>query len=164
MSDVIESLKADHRKVEGIFEQLESGSGDRGALIEQLIQEVKVHALAEEQVVYPAIRDAVGDSPVDEAEQEHQQVQELLDRLEPLAPDDAEVDTILQELKQNIQHHVEEEEGEVFPKFAREASADTLDELAGRIEQVKSSVGAFAEDLSEADLEADKDQRGVREG
>jgi hemerythrin-like domain-containing protein len=128
--DAITLLTTDHAKVKKLFEEFESlkeGDGsdtDKSALVTQICNELKVHAEIEEEIFYPAVRKAIEDGDlVDEALVEHASAKELIAQLEEMSPDDELYDAKVTVLAEQIEHHVEEEEGEMFPK-AKKAKVD----------------------------------------
>jgi hemerythrin-like domain-containing protein len=118
--DAIQLLTDDHADVEQMFVQIESApDGEtRDRLVQGVVRELSVHAAIEEQILYPAMRRTLpdGDALVDEAIEEHQQVKETLAAIER-ADGPAELDPLLVQLIGNVRHHVEEEEGELFPRL-----------------------------------------------
>lgn len=142
--DAIALLINDHRRVDAIFTQLENslpGGDGRGEAIGQVIRELSVHAVIEEQVLYPAIREEVsgGGDLADHAIDEHQEVKEALTRLEQLDPDDAETGTVLRQLITDVRHHVDEEEGPggLFEKLRGTVPADRLVEMGEQLEAAR---------------------------
>ena len=136
--DPIALLKADHRKVEELFKKLEDTTEravkTRTELFEKLNQELTVHALAEEAVLYPADKEIKETRELGfEAVEEHHVVKILLAELAALSPDTEEWTAKLSVLKENVQHHVKEEEGELFPKTKKALSSEELDELGNRL-------------------------------
>ena len=128
--DAITLLTTDHAKVKKLFKEFESlkeGDGsdaDKSALVTQICNELKVHAEIEEEIFYPAVRKAIEDGDLmDEALVEHAGAKELIAQLEDMSPDDELYDAKVTVLGEQIQHHVKEEEGEMFPK-ARKAKVD----------------------------------------
>jgi iron-sulfur cluster repair protein YtfE (RIC family) len=139
--DVIKLLENDHREVEDLFSKVESTSGAaRQQVVTKLASELTLHAEVEEQIVYPAMREAGLNDIVDEAEQEHSKVKELVAQLETMDGSTAEVDPIIAELKEDVQHHVEEEESEGFPKFRDAVDQAQLQDLATRVQEAKQSA------------------------
>src|SRR5438309_3907031 len=115
-------LKKDHRIVSGLLMTLEMTPKINGmvrrTLFNQIRQSLMIHAQVEEEIFYPAVRNLVlgGEgSKVDEAYREHQTVKDLLNQMVTMDAISDEFDGKLAELKQNIQHHVAEEEGDMFP-------------------------------------------------
>jgi iron-sulfur cluster repair protein YtfE (RIC family) len=138
MPDVIKLLETDHREVEDLFAKAESTDGAaKQQVVTKIASELTVHADVEEQIVYPAMREAGLDDIVEEAEQEHSKVKQLVAQLEAMDATTDEVDSVLAELKANVQHHVEEEESEGFPKFRDAVDQATLQDLATRVQEAK---------------------------
>jgi iron-sulfur cluster repair protein YtfE (RIC family) len=140
--NVFELLKTDHKKVSGIFEKLddttERGAKSREELFTQLKQELDIHAHIEETIFYPTIkREAETRAITLEGYEEHAVIKTLLSEL-AVEPKDAEQWTAkLKVLKENVEHHVEEEEGEMF-KSAREVlSTEQINEIGARMEAEK---------------------------
>jgi uncharacterized membrane protein/general stress protein YciG/hemerythrin-like domain-containing protein len=136
------TLRADHRKVEDLFHQydlIKSQARQRGALVRQLCRELDLHAEIEEELFYPAVRAAFaeeGQELVAEALREHGKIKELAAQLWGMSPDDTACDPIVQQLKDCVQHHVQEEEQTILPK-AEERLRDQLDALGARMRQRK---------------------------
>ena len=122
-ADVFTLLKDDHRKVEQLFEQFEQ-TGDHGVAM-QICEELTLHATVEEELVYGLYRSNVDTDGGDEARQEHQQQKDMIARIEALGPDDDGLQEAVQELKTAVEHHVQEEENEMFPRMA-EAIPETV--------------------------------------
>jgi iron-sulfur cluster repair protein YtfE (RIC family) len=138
MPDVIKLLEADHREVEDLFTKAESTSGAaKQQVVTRIASELTLHAEVEEQIVYPAMREAGLDDIVDEAEGEHSKVKQLVAQLETMDATTDDVESVLSELKADVQHHVEEEESEGFPKFREAVDQATLQGLAAEVEQAK---------------------------
>jgi iron-sulfur cluster repair protein YtfE (RIC family) len=134
MPDVIKLLEQDHREVEDLFAKAEANSGAaKQQVVTKIASELTLHAEVEEAIVYPAMREAGLGDLVSEAEQEHQKVKELVAQLESMDGQTAEVDPTLQELKRNVEHHVQEEESEAFPKFREAVTQDVLQQLADEV-------------------------------
>lgn len=140
-NDVIQLLTQDHREVEQMIEEIEgtTDTATRERLSMTLIQEIMRHAVAEEEVFYPAVRSALerGDELIDEGIKEHQQVEQLLTRLETLDPEDDAFDQTIAEIRGAIEHHVQEEEGEIFPQFEQRVDQKERVALAGQLEEAK---------------------------
>jgi hemerythrin superfamily protein len=128
--DAIAMLMADHKKVKKLFSDFdklkEAGSGDdKSAIVGQICNELKIHTEIEETIFYPAVRKAIDDSDLmDEALVEHAGAKDLIAQLEDANPDDDLYDAKVTVLGEQIDHHVKEEEGEMFPK-AKKANVDT---------------------------------------
>src|ERR1700744_3679681 len=128
--DAIALLKADHRKVEALFERYESARGRKAEIAHQICLELIVHTLIEEEIFYPACRKAgVESDMMDEANVEHDGAKILIAELENGSPQDEYYNAKVKVLSEEIKHHVKEEEqpGGIFAK-ARKADLD-LDKL-----------------------------------
>src|SRR5688572_9116825 len=112
-----ELLKKDHEKVSDLFERIESASGEaKLAAFKKLKAELDVHALIEETILYPALKKAAETRDITlEAYEEHKVVKDLLAELAAAKPSD-KWDAKLTVLKENVEHHVDEEEGDLFNK------------------------------------------------
>ncbi|UVT17419.1 MAG: hemerythrin domain-containing protein [Nitrospira sp.] len=122
---VIEMLKEDHEKVKRLFEEFESAERKEQAdIAATAIMELEVHADLEEKLIYPAIREAIDDDEqMNEAIEEHHLVHVLIKELKKLKPKDEAFQAKFKVLGELVKHHVEEEEGEMFPK-AQETELD----------------------------------------
>lgn len=129
--DAIEMLERDHREVEELFAQLSTTSGpERQQTLNKLAKKLDIHAEVEEAIVYPAMKKAGLDSQVSEATDEHQKAKDLLLQIEGVEPTSPEIDGLVAQLEAEVSHHVEEEEGQVFPKFRDAVGQDYLVTLA----------------------------------
>ena len=135
-------LKADHKKVAGILEKLDStterGVKTREELFAQLKTELDVHARIEETIFYPAIEEAKETRDITlEAFEEHRLVKQLLGELDEMSKDQEEWTAKFTVLKENVEHHVEDEEGEMFPKARKVLSEEQAETLGARLEEAK---------------------------
>jgi hemerythrin-like domain-containing protein len=127
--DVIDLLEADHKRVKKMFKDFEklAKQGDVAGKVEiamQICDELKVHTRIEEEILYPALYDALDESDlVDEAVVEHATAKDLIDQIESMVGSDHLYDAKVKVLGEYINHHIEEEETEIFPK-ARKAKMD----------------------------------------
>jgi iron-sulfur cluster repair protein YtfE (RIC family) len=140
--DAFELLKKDHEKVSGIFEKLEPtterGVKTREDLFAQLKQELEIHSQIEEQILYPVLKQAEETHDITlEAFEEHNVVKTLLAELDELSKDDETWEAKLTVLKENVEHHVEEEEGEMFKKARNVLSSEQIEEIGTRLEAAK---------------------------
>ena len=141
MKDACELLDADHIAVKHLFVEYARQAmaapreaGDRQALAERICRELTVHAQIEEEIFYPALREAIAEPRLlDEAEAEHQQAKALIARIQELRAPDPALDELVAELARAIEHHVKEERDQLFPK-ARASGLD-LQALATRLQQ-----------------------------
>ena len=129
-NDAVAMLTADHEKVHALFEEFseikdDGGRQDKAAIVEQICNELTIHATLEEEVFYPAVRKAIDDADLmDEALVEHASAKELIAQLESMDPKDDLYDAKVTVLREQIDHHVEEEEGNMFIKV-KKAKVDT---------------------------------------
>ena len=141
--DAITLLRTDHRNVQEMFDQFEkTRSGDRKkALAEKICMELTVHAQIEEEIFYPAAREAVrsGEELLDEAEVEHGSIKELVSAIENASPDDDELfEARVKVLGEYVKHHVKEEENHLFPKI-RKSDMD-LEEVGAQLSARKKEL------------------------
>lgn len=138
--DALEVLRRDHQKVKGLFQQAEGATDadQRKQIFDQIDTELEIHAHIEETVFYPAVEkhEELKDM-VEEALDEHAEVKMLLEEMEDLSDDGAEFDSKLKELMDNVEHHVQEEEGEMFPKVLQVMDKSMLEELGEELESAK---------------------------
>jgi hypothetical protein len=129
-TDAIALLKADHRKVEGLFEQYEGAksSGPKAKLAKQICTELKIHTAIEEEIFYPAFRGKIEDDTLDEAYVEHDGAKVLINDIEAGSPEDDFFDAKVTVLSEEIKHHVKEEEARGEGMFAqcRETDVDLV--------------------------------------
>lgn len=155
--DAIELLKGDHREVKKLFDGYKKLVQDKapGALkeetAEQICKALGAHAQYEEELFYPAARAAIeAQDLLDEAEVEHASAKELIAQIRGMQPDDALYDAKVTVLGEYIDHHVKEEEGEMFPKV-RSAKVDLVT-LGRRLQERKAQLLAEYERVTtEAD-------------
>jgi hemerythrin superfamily protein len=145
--DAIALLKADHRKVEDLFEKFEKAKDSRTklALAKEVCTELTVHAMIEEEIFYPACKDAVDEDLNAEAYVEHDGAKVLIAELEGSDPSNEFYDAKMKVLSEQIKHHVKEEEkpGEGFFAQAREAGIDMDalgDQLRARKEELLAQI------------------------
>lgn len=118
--DAIAMLKQDHRTVDALFTEFSSADEEElSSLAERACQLLTVHAQIEEEILYPAAKEAIEDDEqrqlVNEAHVEHASVKELIAKIEDMAPDDEDFRAAVKVLGEYVKHHVKEEEGELFP-------------------------------------------------
>jgi iron-sulfur cluster repair protein YtfE (RIC family) len=142
--DAIALLKEDHEKVAELFdefEEVEESEGDKDEkvrLFEQIKEELETHTRIEETIFYPACEkfEELKDM-VKESLQEHKKVKMLLSELSSMNDNSEVFGTKVKELQDNVEHHVEEEEDDLFPKVLDEMSQDQIDLLGARMEAAK---------------------------
>ncbi len=117
--DAIKLLKDEHKEVKAYFKQYESLENDaeKQMLADKICLALTVHARIEEEIYYPAAREAIDDDDLlDEAEVEHASAKQLIAEIEAMSPGDRLYDAKVTVLGEYIDHHVEEEESEMFPE------------------------------------------------
>ncbi len=140
--DAITLLKADHETVAGIFAKLEEtterAEKTREELFTKLKQELDIHAHIEETIFYPVLKksDETRDITM-EGIQEHHVVKVLLRELDAMGVGSETWTAKLKVLKENVEHHVEEEEEEMFVKARDVLSKEQLEELGAQMDQEK---------------------------
>ncbi|MEY2477645.1 MAG: hypothetical protein QOG87_2960 [Actinomycetota bacterium] len=138
--DAVAILVRDHKEVDQLFEQFDRERETfEGGLLRRIIEALSVHAAVEEQVVYPAMRKALpdGDARVQQAIADHQKVKEALAELEKMAPLDQGVLPAVERLARDVRAHVEEEEGDLFPRLAEALDEPTLQDMGRAIEKAR---------------------------
>lgn len=138
--DACDLLDADHVAVKHLFVEYarlavaDPAAGERQAIARRICSELTVHAQIEEEIFYPAVRQATGASDLlDHAKDEHQQAKDLVAQIEGLAQAGEEMDQLVARLAQVIEHHVKEEREKIFSK-ARSAPGLDLQALAGQLQ------------------------------
>lgn len=146
-AQIVAMLEDDHSKVDKLFKRYakmkRDEDGARFRLAQQICAMLKVHAALEEELFYPQARDLLGDDDglIDEAEVEHASCKQLIADLEQLEGSDPMYDAKVKVLGEYIEHHVEEEEGEMFPKLKKRAE-DRIDGLFEQMEEMRRSLEA----------------------
>jgi hemerythrin-like domain-containing protein len=148
--NAIDLLLHDHREVEALFSEfdgLEEGDEeDAEDIIEDACLELEIHDKLEIEIFYPAVREAAADDEdiadlLSEAEDEHEAVRELIEKLEDMDPDDDARDALFTTLIEQVKHHVEEEETELFPKVKKLKGLD-LEALGAEMQERKQELQA----------------------
>jgi hemerythrin superfamily protein len=138
--DALELLKQDHQAVKDLFDQIDDAEDgkQRKKLFDQIDTQLNIHAHIEETVFYPEMQkiDELKDM-VEEALEEHQEVKTLLEEIEGLDPEGEQFSASVEELMENVEHHVAEEEDEMFPKVRERCDQATLDRLGDQLESAK---------------------------
>jgi hypothetical protein len=145
--DAVALLKADHRKVEGLFEKFENAKDakTKKALATEICTELSVHATIEEEIFYPACKEAVEEDLRAEAYVEHDGAKVLIAELSGSDPQNEFYDAKMKVLSEEIKHHIKEEEkpGEGFFAQARKGGIDMDalgDELAARKKELLADI------------------------
>ena len=140
-ADPTELLKSDHRHVERLFSSFEKATSadQKSQLAAQICTELLVQTLIEEEIFYPAIKafNGEGRRMVAEALKEHRDIDQLLTQISRLNPSDKNYDDKVETLFENVDHHLEQEEGEFFPFAEENCSREQLEDLGRQIEERK---------------------------
>ena len=139
--DAIVMLREDHKSLEKLFKELEK---DDLSVVPEICESLTVHAHLEEAVFYPALRAEMEDvaEDVGESIEEHHVVKVLIGELESMSPEDEAYKAKATVLMELVRHHVEEEEGELFPQVRSELGRKRLQELGEQMEQEQASLAA----------------------
>lgn len=141
-NNIIAELTADHREVEGLFERLQAlGPGDTRAadLVDQITIELVRHAVAEEEYLYPAVREYVpdGNAMADKEVEDHKQVELILKYLENRPANDERFELLTGQLIAEVTAHVKDEEERLFPALLEASSFEKLDDLGEKVRRAK---------------------------
>lgn len=144
MTDVIALLEHDHREVEEMFTEYAQATDaqDRRAIADKIIIELVRHSEAEEQAVYPVMRQKLtdGDKLVEHEISEHSEAERVMKQLDGMDPDNPEFGVLMTQLMGAIREHIAEEEGTAFPQFRHAVSQDELDKLGKTVQALKKIV------------------------
>lgn len=163
--DALHILAEDHKKVIDLFDEFERMKEDeetddeaKQMLVETACAELTIHAQVEEEIFYPAARDAIDDMDLlDEAEVEHASAKQLISELAAMQPDDDLYDAKFTVLGEYVKHHIEEEEKQLFPKI-KKADLD-LEELGQEISErkleLREELGVPSDDEDDDDPDGD---------
>jgi hemerythrin-like domain-containing protein len=154
--DALDFLKAEHLKVRNLFREFESLRGiddeeeRKSELVDEICYELTLHSMLEEEIFYPVLRSALDDDEMmDEAEVEHGGARELISQLEVMYPGDDHFDATVVVLAEEVGHHIDKEEGEMFDA-ARGAGIDLVslaEQLAARREELEEDLASPAPPL-----------------
>ncbi|QQC67694.1 hemerythrin domain-containing protein [Paraburkholderia ginsengisoli] len=154
--DALVILEADHRAVEKLFKAFEKAEDDdldaKATLAQRACEELTIHAMIEEELLYPAAKEALPDSDlidVEEAYIEHFLVKTLIAKFETMKAGDKGFDATFKVMSEMVGHHVEEEEDELFPEL-RKSKCDLRAlgvKIAKRKEELQSKLDAVGSKL-----------------
>lgn len=165
--NAVSFLKRDHSQVAALFKQFnESDSEDKILLAGQICQLLTIHALIEEELLYPVARGLLASDDeklVDEAAVEHASIKELVDQIASARSEDALFEAKVHVLGEYVNHHVKEEEDELFPKLQeRQLDLEALGQsLATRKGELMTELGVSADDAIEQTAPADEASANV---
>lgn len=138
--NALKLLSEDHKKVKELFEQAESAEGKKQqSIFDKIKTELETHTRIEETIFYPAVQEhqQLKDMVLESLE-EHKQVKTLLKEMDALASDSEKFEPKLKVLKENVEHHAEEEEeGKMFPKLRELMNEQQLEDLGAELEAAK---------------------------
>lgn len=139
----LDMLKEDHEKVKKAFKEFEKLDREDTEALQQLVQmvceELKVHAALEEEIFYPAVREAIDDEDImNEAQVEHETAKMLIEQLENMGPQDPNYHATFTVLGEYVKHHVKEEEDEMFAE-AKKTDLD-FEDLGARMRERKTEL------------------------
>jgi hemerythrin superfamily protein len=145
--NAITLLKADHAAVKKLFAQEQKATKQsdekKKSIFDQINDALTVHATIEEEIFYPAVKKAREEhlkDEVREAYEEHQQVKNLLAKISNISPDDESWDMKIKVLKEDVEHHVKEEESEMFPDAKKFLGEKRLNELGAELQARKQEL------------------------
>src|SRR5438067_12794774 len=134
--NAIALLKKQHEEAKELLAALEDAEvEDKEELFEKLADALAAHAAIEEQHFYPATKDDRTADLLHEAVEEHLSVKRLIADLLDMPPSDAQFDAKVKVLKEQVEHHIEEEEGQLFPAVKKAHGAQELDDLGALMEE-----------------------------
>ncbi|HZI39993.1 MAG TPA: hemerythrin domain-containing protein [Acidimicrobiia bacterium] len=146
--DALELLTADHNRVRGLFTRFKAAEGENDAqaarLAAKIFEELEIHTKIEEEIFYPAITTLSDEihELVTEGVEEHHVVDTLMAEVKVLSPSEEQWAAKVKVLIENVEHHAEEEEEEMFPKIRSAMNDDARSELGQRLEARKAELGA----------------------
>jgi hemerythrin-like domain-containing protein len=147
--NAIDLLEQQHREVEELFEELE-GAGENAKktkerLCRELADALAVHAEIEEKLFYPEAKQENTEEILRESVEEHLSMKRLLTDIVEGEVEDDQFDARIEVLKEQVEHHVEEEEKELFPKVRKVLSREELEDLGTRMEAMAEELEAEGE-------------------
>lgn len=173
-NEIIEELKEDHKRVRAAFRAAEKLDAEEDGeelkeIVDQTCAELEIHAQLEEELFYPAAREALKEADlVDEAEVEHNSAKALIAQLREMSPEDEKYAATFKVLGEYVNHHIKEEENEMFPGLQGRPGAqweEIQEQMETRREQLMSEMGLMqeADEADESEEEA-SDGAGSRAG
>ena len=138
----VEMLKKQHREVAALFEKLEKakGAGPRREIFEDIADALAVHATIEERHFYPSVKKKATEDILLESVEEHLEIKRLIADLLEMDASDASFEAKAKLLKEDVEHHVEEEEDSLFPKVEELFDEDTLESIAEAMEETQAEL------------------------
>jgi hemerythrin-like domain-containing protein len=147
--NAIDLLKQQHRDVEDLFEEFE-GAGEgakktRERLCREISDQLAVHAEVEEKLFYPEAKQENTEELLRESVEEHLQIKRMIADVLEGGPEDEQFEAKMTVLKEEVEHHVKEEEEELFPKVKKACSKEELDDLGTRMQEMARQLEAEGE-------------------
>lgn len=146
--DAIALLKADHAAVKKLFEREQKLAKNNAAKVHTFIEikaALEVHATIEEEIFYPAVKKSRSEHVKDEVREgyeEHKQIKSLLAQIAGITPADETYDVKIKVLMEDVEHHVKDEEGEMFPDARKFMGERRLLELGAELEERKQELAS----------------------
>ena len=168
-NEIIEELKEDHKRVRAAFRAAEKLDAEEDGeelkeIVDQTCAELEIHALLEEELIYPAAREVLKEADlVDEAEVEHNSAKALIAQLRQMSPGDEKYAATFKVLGEYVNHHVKEEENEMFPGL-QGRSGVKWEELQERMEMRREQLMAEMGLTQEADEADETEEEEASEG
>jgi len=145
--DAISLLTADHKAVKKLFREFEDAgkraSSKKQTLFDEIRTELMIHTAIEEEIFYPGVR-SEAEELIAEAFQEHHVVDVLIDEITRLSPEDEAFEAKITVLMENVEHHADEEEKELFPKVKRAMGVEKMREFGEKMSIRKEELQAAA--------------------
>lgn len=144
--DATALLRADHKEVSNLFDEYETvkSNSKKKAIVAEICKALTVHAQIEEEIFYPAVKQALKDKElIPEATVEHATLKNLIAQIEGIEPDGEMYDAKVKVLSEYVQHHVKEEQNELFPKAKAATNLDLIQlgsELSKRKEELLAEI------------------------
>jgi hemerythrin superfamily protein len=160
--NALKLLEDQHREVEDLFEEFESaGDGAKKTkerIFKQIADALAVHAEIEEKLFYPEAKEASEDLEdlLRESVEEHLSVKRIIADLLQAGVEDEQFDARVKVLKEQVEHHVEEEESELFPQVKKACDDSTLEDLGGRMEELAHELEAQGDPSKEIPGQTDQ--------
>jgi hemerythrin superfamily protein len=140
--NAVKMLKQQHREVEQLFKQLEAASaaGPRRKAFEEIADALAVHATIEERHFYPGVKQKQTEEILFESVEEHLEIKRAIADLLTLDPEDETFEAKVKVLKEDVEHHVEEEETALFPKVEKLIDVETLEAIGLEMEETEEEL------------------------
>ena len=138
--NIVESITMDHRKGDTIFMEIEKTEYPQKLqeFFDQLYKDLSVHAEAEEQIVYPAVRSYYTDTQ--ELYNEQAEMKQMLAKIKAMSPSSSDFKAQIKQLKTAVQDHVKQEEGDMFPQIRRNLSEAQMEQMATQFKAAKNTI------------------------